>query len=340
MDRDEELRIIILRNRLELSSVEVSISENWTLSQLLEKTVKTLEGYPAEQSHRFNYRFRRVAYRKNQTRRPMNFYKPADYDKKLKDLGFKIGRIHIYLEQDVDSRFPGLDESKIVNGIFISLRLWNHSKGKPISLRDMSLSDFTTVNQLKYLLSSLYPSLDPSNLLIVEEEKEDIFNLLLHESSSLVEYSISNGDVLHIEQLFENSVRNQSLTEDYFKKKAPILEVPPNEEVNIMTLYAYNPKSLYDLCVEKVCNSMNDVVVQVFGVPSAVNEKIIEYFKQHKCQKEHSIMRDWRVVNAINQLKNKVHQLKSENRELQRTVADMNKRLLMLEHQLGVSNQM
>ena len=47
------------------------------------------------------YRFRRIANRKNHTKRPMQLYKESDFDKTLFDLGIDK-RQHIYLEQDTN----------------------------------------------------------------------------------------------------------------------------------------------------------------------------------------------------------------------------------------------
>lgn len=50
---------------------------------------------------KYYYRFRRVASRKNHTKRPMQLVKLSDYDKTLVDIGLDK-RQHIYLEQDTD----------------------------------------------------------------------------------------------------------------------------------------------------------------------------------------------------------------------------------------------
>lgn len=74
------------------------MDKNVTLAQLRDQIISSVAN---ESNTKYYYRLRRIASRKNHTKRPMQFYVDADYEKPLADLGIDK-KSYIYLEQDTD----------------------------------------------------------------------------------------------------------------------------------------------------------------------------------------------------------------------------------------------
>lgn len=142
-------------------------------------------------------RFRRIAYRKNGTKRPAELYKLSFYSSLIKELlGEK--RQYFYLEQKkngwddgfLSSRSLELVEKKSDN-IFLKLKYWNPEKQCPVDLGDIEVSCKLSLGDLKQLICDHYlPDLVPEKLLIVEEETTLRINFLLPNSSSLVSFGL------------------------------------------------------------------------------------------------------------------------------------------------------
>lgn len=149
-------------------------------------------------SQKYYYRFRRIANRKNHTKRPMQLYKESDYEKSLSEMGLDR-RQHIYLEQDTDPSkrnvllsltvlaFPGLDEFDD-DKAFVSIRLWDPIAKRPTSIRDFVLPKSMTLRQIKEMLAEKYVSLKPEEMVIVEEETQKRFNPMDQDNDTLSKY--------------------------------------------------------------------------------------------------------------------------------------------------------
>jgi len=175
-DKERESSIVnltILRNSMEYPVKKLKIEKTATLEQVKQKVIELVEH---EFKEPYFYRFRRVANRKNSTKRPMNAYPEEDYKKTLEALQIDK-KPHLYLEQSTNSAFPDLDELN-EDKCFVQIRFWNKEQRRSNTVRDFVFPKTMLVSDLKKLLSEKYlPNLKPEEMLLFEEETEKNFQL-------------------------------------------------------------------------------------------------------------------------------------------------------------------
>ena len=156
-----------------------------------------------KKSEKLIYRFRRVANRKNSTKRPMELYSPQDYEKQLKDLSLDKRQL-LYLEQEKEEsifvfipflffkkqkkkkkidliELDGFDTNEKV---LLSIRVWNKELRRPTTIRDVVFLKSKTIGNLKEFLSNL-TKLNPKEMVLFEEETEQLINPLKDDSLTL-----------------------------------------------------------------------------------------------------------------------------------------------------------
>lgn len=213
--------ITVFRNKLDLPVKYIKVDRSFTLKQLKEEVIKLVQSETTTPTY---YRFRRIANRKNNTKRPMNLYKDEDMEKTLGDLMLDKKQM-IYLEQDTDPSFPGLDD-KGDDESFVSFRMWSPALKKPTSLRDYWIPKSWTLTQVKGFLEK-ETNIPASSMVLVEEETEKQLNLMLVEDQLISKYGIISGDIIHVEQLTPEHCADAtkpgkvstSFTEQYFTEK-------------------------------------------------------------------------------------------------------------------------
>jgi len=141
----------------------------------------------------------------------------------------------IYLEQDPDPTFPGLEEDFDEDKAFVSLRLWSKELRRPTSIRDFIFPKSMTLAQVKQILSEKYVRLQPSEMILVEEETEKQVNILQSDHQSMREYGVISGDILHVEPKSKEHLVGEkgkitfSFTELYYTEKHNKLTVSVSE---------------------------------------------------------------------------------------------------------------
>lgn len=218
----DTLSITIFRNRIELPKKKVRINKHKTLSECLDE-VKKLVADEADKGQEWFYRFRRVATRKNNTKRPMNAYKTEQLTKTLNELGIdKENKTVLYLEQDLDPTFSGLPEEFETNKAFLSIRVFNRELRRPTSLRDIYVPKSTTLKELKEYLSPMV-GLPPEKMAVIEEETHKAVHLMAQDGNDLSKYQIISGDILHIEPIDDPEhpplKDNDTVIKHYFNQK-------------------------------------------------------------------------------------------------------------------------
>lgn len=220
--------VTIYRNRLDLPVKSIKMEKTSTLQNLLDATI---EAVSQETDQNMYYRFRRVASRKNNTRRPMQILQPPDYQKSLIEYGLdNPKRGIIYLDQSTSEDFGGVGDFDNTQ-LFLSFRYWNSQLRRPMTIGDFNFPKSITVNELKQSLyeKELLPY-KPEECVAVEEETEKTINLL-DNSCSLGKLSIISGDIIHFEPI---SLENKGssylhLTENYYFEKSNDLTVEVEE---------------------------------------------------------------------------------------------------------------
>lgn len=262
-EREKELSsctVTVFRNRVELPVKVVKVDKNATMEELRATVIAAVA---SESTDTFFYRFRRVANRKNHTRRPMQLYKDDDYTKPISDTQIDK-KSYVYLEQDTDPNFPGLNEDFTDDTVFVSIRLWSPELRRSTSIRDFIFPKSTTLGQLKLLLSQNYVHLDPEEMVIVEEETEKTINVMVENNMTLKQYGIISGDILHVEPLskihqLDRDKAGPSFTSLYYQEKHNKLVVEITESNNSykrrMQKEGMDIKDLKD--VSKVASSEN-----------------------------------------------------------------------------------
>mmetsp|Transcript_2827 Transcript_2827/g.3753 ORF Transcript_2827/g.3753 Transcript_2827/m.3753 type:complete len:1339 (-) Transcript_2827:16-4032(-) len=214
--------ITVYRNRVECKPVELKVEKTTTLEQLRAQVVATVSQESG--SNNCFFRFRRSANRKNNTKRcTPQVYQADDYQKTLEQLGLDK-KPWLYLEQSTDPNFPGLGTVDTPEDhCFISIRLWSHELKQPTTVGDFIFHKSTTLGQLKQYFSPIV-NLPVEQMVFVEEETDDIFNIMQAENDSLAKYSIVTGDILHIEPLVQQHFKQaEPNSED--EEAVPIPEV-------------------------------------------------------------------------------------------------------------------
>jgi len=153
-DKEKEssiVNLVILRNSMEYPVKKLRVEKTATLEQVKQKVVEMVEHEFKEQ---YFYRFRRVANRKNSTKRPMNAYPEEDYKKTLEALQIDK-KPHLYLEQSTNKAFPDLDELND-DKCFVQIRFWNKEQRRSNTVRDFVFPKTMLVSDLKKLLSEKY----------------------------------------------------------------------------------------------------------------------------------------------------------------------------------------
>lgn len=216
---DESFIISVYRCRLEFPMLNVKAYPNETLAEFLKKVVSLVE----KESTEFNYyRFRRIGVRKNETRRPMEIYEEEQMKMKLYILKLNY-RLNIYLEQDTDSHFHELGMN-LQGTTLISVAKWEPILQKPISIGNYAVPSSTTIMDLKKLLSTKTHIL-VQDMILIEEENPERFNILDKDHWKLSEYGIVYGDFIHVEKV-DKEILSQcpdvaflSFTQQYYLQK-------------------------------------------------------------------------------------------------------------------------
>jgi hypothetical protein len=222
LEKLKTVELDISRNRLDLPAKKVRVGAAVTLRAVLDVVGPMVSGEAEKMLH---YRFRRVAARKNKTKRPMEAYLTEDYDKTVAELGL-LRKRRLYLEQHEDPNFPRLD---IVPGsVFIQIRFWDGMR--PTTVGDFVLPRTTTMQELRALVSKALPE-SPKHLVIIEEETESVANILSSgldddgPDKTLGDCAIISGDIVHVEpfdsnfHLDEDGNLGYSLVKNYFWTK-------------------------------------------------------------------------------------------------------------------------
>lgn len=226
-EKEKELAsctITVFRNRVELPIKVVKVDRNITMEELRSIVIADVA---CESSDKYYYRFRRVANRKNHTKRPMQCYAEEDYQKSISDTNIAIDKKNcIYLEQDTDPSFPDLNEDITDDNVFISMRFWSKELRRPSSIRDFIFPKSMTLGQIKSILSKNYVPLAPEDMIIVEEETEKIINIMPDDNNTLKSYNIISGDILHVEPSSKEHILERekgekpfSFTQLYYQEK-------------------------------------------------------------------------------------------------------------------------
>eukprot|EP01116_Phalansterium_solitarium_P018807 TRINITY_DN5104_c0_g1_i3.p1 TRINITY_DN5104_c0_g1~~TRINITY_DN5104_c0_g1_i3.p1 ORF type:complete len:1258 (-),score=480.84 TRINITY_DN5104_c0_g1_i3:52-3825(-) len=202
-ERERELNscsLEIFRSRVELPDITLKVDKTTTLQQVLEQAVAQAEA-DSPPAAKLYYRLRRVAARKNQTKRAMNAYRDSDYVKTMVQLGLDKGSsAFLYLEQDTDPSFPGVDADIDDDNVFFTVRLFDPELRRPTSVRDWVMARSTTLLELKQIVAP-YVGLEPAQMVAVEEETDRQLNVMLVDDEPLSKYGIISGDIIHIEPL-------------------------------------------------------------------------------------------------------------------------------------------
>jgi len=177
------IHVTVLRNRLELPIKDIKVDKTATLGFVLDEVTKAVQ---SENEQKQYYRFRRVANRKNQTKRPMNLYKDSDYQKVLSEVGLDK-KCYLYLEQDADEHYSGLGDIEDDKSL-VSIRVWNPELKRATSLKDFIFHKTTTIGQLKQTLADKYINMKPEEMVICEEETEKVINVMNDDKATLAKY--------------------------------------------------------------------------------------------------------------------------------------------------------
>lgn len=231
--------IVILRNRLTLPKFTIKINEFDRVDDLVEKIIEYLNiENPTLRWKPENLRLRKVTYRKNGTKRPGVCLTPNEYSYLLREVLER--KHHFYLEQDIneDIRSPTRNNyfDNAENNIFISIRLWNSVKQCPEDVKDITVNSSMSLLEFKnFLFRNRIVSIEPQNMLIVEEETDLRINILIADSLTLSLYGIISGDVIHVEEITPANVDNRgqiirSMTAEYLMKKKTNILVQETEE--------------------------------------------------------------------------------------------------------------
>lgn len=207
--------VILFRNRIELPIQYVDYDSSMTL----EKLRFYLEGL-SWCDKTMNFRFRRFEIRKNGTHRPSLLYNEEEMKLPFSKL-LDVKKI-IYIEESSDFYFDGLNDPNRWDSIFITIRKWDYSKKKPISIRDCWISSSWTLLRLKEYLSS-FITIPLKEMFIFEEIRYDDFQPMLIDKQ-LYEYKIETGAIIYIEQIDkEQYIRlNICLSQEYYLQNEKI----------------------------------------------------------------------------------------------------------------------
>ena len=286
VQRERELNtctITVHRNKVDLPVKRIKCDRNITLQQLYDEILKevTLENNKDSSTMTpLYYRLRRIASRKNQTKRPMQYYKTTDYDKTLIDLGIDK-RQHIYLEQFVteeETLKDDFDDSQT----FLTVRIYSQTQRKPISLGDEIIPKSITLLQFKqYIIDKYFPQSDmkAEALIAVEEETDKIINPLLDNNMPMSKYGIVSGDIVHLEELVpdyhfakgNNTNKLSSFTEAYYIERRNEVVVDITESTK--SFKRRNPKDATSSSSSSSVNSNN--ILQVEGILDEWKDKPI-----------------------------------------------------------------
>jgi len=193
----ETIRTVeVYRSKLELPRKFVECDESTTLDQLLQQVISVIS---KETTLKYFYRFRRVAFRKNGTKRPMEPYSERKMTQKLSEIfPKKRDTAKVYLEQSVYPTF--FDAKDFEKGLSVSIRVWNIEKNCPSSLEDFLFNNCATFRQLKEFCGK-YLDLKPEEMVIVDEETEELVHRMDDDFSHMRSKMITSGDILHVEPL-------------------------------------------------------------------------------------------------------------------------------------------
>jgi ICP0-binding domain of Ubiquitin-specific protease 7/A20-like zinc finger len=151
-------------------------------------------------SERVHMRFRRVAFRRNGTKRPDNAFLGKDYARSIRELSIEKLKRSIYLEQQEQANFEALESATVSRNILLSLRWWDDENQRASSLGDVVIRNSMTIGELKQHLSNVV-KLAPAELVVVEQETPEVFNVARDDDATLEALELINGDILVLEKL-------------------------------------------------------------------------------------------------------------------------------------------
>lgn len=214
------LTISLFRNKLELPQKVIKIDRRSTWKEFHELVLDSIKD---ESPNKQYIRFRRIANRKNHTRRPMELIK--ENENKALEYTNLVQKPYLYLEQSESEDFDGLKDIQ-ENHILVSIRFWNKELSRPSTVGDFVLDRTTTLGALKQLVANKIPyPIDET--IAVEEETHKVVSPMPDDSKTLGDYSLISGDILHIEPLSpQHKEPKFSFTQKYYEEKLSEIEIP------------------------------------------------------------------------------------------------------------------
>eukprot|EP01117_Protostelium_nocturnum_P008627 TRINITY_DN3096_c0_g1_i1.p1 TRINITY_DN3096_c0_g1~~TRINITY_DN3096_c0_g1_i1.p1 ORF type:complete len:875 (+),score=259.48 TRINITY_DN3096_c0_g1_i1:582-3206(+) len=226
----ENIRLFILRNSMTLPIITIVTKTTCNLGDLKAEISKLAQ---QESSAKKYFRFRRVALRQNHTNRFASDVYNTSMDSDLVSSYNFENQPFIYLEEQEETSYF---EPVVSPTFMITFKLFDDSKGIPVSLCDLVLPvEMTVKNLKKYIVEKILKGrgihVEPEEILLIDEETQDILNRLVRLDSTLERHNLRTGDIVHIEILKDEN-KEGGLVENYFKNlsKTTILYIEEKEE--------------------------------------------------------------------------------------------------------------
>lgn len=248
--------IEIFRNDLKLKKLLIEFNRQETLESLKKHLEEKILCH--ETNVPTYYRFRRIAWRKNETYRPNLLFK--DMTQTIKETHPRHWPPKIYLEQSIDPKFGDLDD-KDLPYIFLTL-VFIDKTINPISLGDYWVDNRLTVLELKKLgCVKFLTNLCPENMILVEVETDFKLNIL-EDDKSLRECGLISGDLIHVEPLTKfHEMRPKITFTEYYMMSIEIQSIQTNEKViGLETLKKLNSHS-DGTCIICLTNQINTIII-------------------------------------------------------------------------------